>query len=563
VLNGLAGFDTLDGAGGIDTLVGGLGDDLYIVDTATDTITEAALSGIDTIQSSATFSLAALANVENLTLTGSAAISGTGNAADNLISGNSGNNILNGAVGLDTLIGGDGNDSYIVDTTTDVISEAAAAGIDTVQSSVTFSLAALANVENLTLTGSAAINGTGNAADNLISGNSGNNILDGAGGNDTLIGGAGNDTYIVDSSTDVITEAAAAGTDTVLSSITFTLGANVENLTLTGATNINGTGNTINNLITGNSGNNTLDGAGGNDTLIGGLGDDLYIVDSTTETISEALASGIDTVISSATFTLSANVENLSLTGVGAFSGTGNIDNNIITGNRGNNVLSGLAGHDTLDGGGGNDTLIGGAGNDTYIVDSSLDVVTEAVGAGADAVLSSVTYTLAANVENLTLTGATNINGTGNTINNFISGNSGNNTLDGGGGNDTLIGGSGADQLTGGLGADLFVAALPDSQIAPGIDTITDFLIGGDVFDGPTPVTTVNISKVSVASAFSATSLAAALNTTNFGASRASLLTFSDGTYLALNDGTAGWNASTDSVLKFSFTGTVSNFSIL
>ena len=562
VLNGLAGFDTLDGAGGIDTLVGGLGDDLYIVDTTTDTISEAALSGIDTIQSSVTFSLAALANVENLILTGATAIIGTGNAANNVITGNSGNNLLDGAGGNDTLIGGAGNDTYIVDTTTDIISEAAGSGIDTVQSSVTFSLAALANVENLTLTGATAMNGTGDAADNVITGNSGINILDGAGGNDTLIGGAGNDTYIVDSSSDVVTEAALAGNDTVLSSVTFSLGANVENLTLTGAAAINATGNTANNVITGNNGNNTLDGGGGNDTLIGGLGDDVYIVDTTTETITEAVASGTDTLIASVAFTLSANIENIRLSGAAAINGTGNADHNAISGNSANNVLNGLTGDDTLDGGGGNDTLIGGAGNDTYFVDSSLDVVNEAASSGTDTVLSSATFTLSANVENLTLTGAAAISGSGNTLNNVITGNSGNNSLNGAGGNDTLIGGAGTDLLTGGAGVDVFIAALTDSQIATGIDTITDFLIGTDVFDGPTAVTAATISKVSSTSAFSATSIAAALNTTNFGASRASLLTFSDGTYLALNDGTAGWNASTDSVLKFTFTGAVNNFSI-
>ncbi len=143
---------------------------------------------------------------------------------------------------------------------------------DTLTANVTTTLPA--NVENLTLTGTANINGTGNTLNNIITGNSGNNILNGATGIDTLIGGLGNDTYQVDTTTDTITENANQGTDTVQSSVTYTLGNNLENLTLTGTTNINGTGNTLNNIITGNSGNNTLNGSDGNDTLIGGTGND-------------------------------------------------------------------------------------------------------------------------------------------------------------------------------------------------------------------------------------------------------------------------------------------------
>ncbi|AFY45493.1 calcium-binding protein [Nostoc sp. PCC 7107] len=203
IINGGTGNDRLNGGSGIDTLSGGLGDDIYIVDTRTDNIIENAGAGVDTVSSSVTFSLAALANIENLTLTGTAAINGTGNAANNIITGNSGNNILsagagndrlNGGSGIDTLSGGLGNDTYIVDTRTDTIIENAGAGVDTVSSSVTFSLAALANIENLTLTGTAAINGTGNAANNIITGNSGNNILSAGAGNDRLVGGAGIDT---------------------------------------------------------------------------------------------------------------------------------------------------------------------------------------------------------------------------------------------------------------------------------------------------------------------------------------------------------------------------------
>ena len=152
-------------------------------------------AGTDTIQSSITYSLATLANIENLTLTGTANINGTGNAANNVITGNTGNNTLNGGAGTDTLIGGLGNDIYIVDSTTDTIRENANAGTDTIQSIVTYSLATLANIENLTLTGTANINGTGNAANNIITGNTGNNILTGATGKDTLTGGLGIDHF--------------------------------------------------------------------------------------------------------------------------------------------------------------------------------------------------------------------------------------------------------------------------------------------------------------------------------------------------------------------------------
>jgi Ca2+-binding RTX toxin-like protein len=569
VLTGNSGNNTLDGGDGIDTLIGGAGNDTYIVDSTTDVITEAAAAGTDTVSSSVTYTIAALANLENITLTGNADIDATGNAANNVLTGNAGNNsldagagndTLDGGDGIDTLIGGAGNDTYIVDSATDVITEAAAEGTDTVSASVTYTIASLDNLENITLTGTGAIDATGNTANNVLTGNSGNNTLDAGAGNDTLdggagidtlVGGLGDDTYIVDSATDVITEAAAEGTDTVSSSVTYTIAtlANLENITLTGTGATNATGNASNNVLTGNSGNNTLDGGAGIDNLVGGAGNDTYIVDSTTDVITEAANAGTDTVSSSVTYTIAAlaNLENITLTGTAAINATGNNANNVLTGNSGNN---------TLDGGAGTDTLVGGLGDDTYIVDSTTDVITEAAAAGTDTVSSSVTYTIAtsANLENITLTGTAAINATGNTGNNVLTGNSGNNTLDGGAGMDTI---------TGGAGTDTFRLTALNNSLLSAMDNVTDFVIGTDIFDGPTAVTAANISKVTSTSAFSATSIAAALTTTNFAASRASLLTFTDGTYLALNDGTAGWNATNDAVMKFSFTGTANNFAIV
>ena len=122
-------------------------------------------------------------------------------------------------------------------------------------------------------------------------------------------------TYTVDSPSDVITESSSEGTDLIQSSVTFTASANVENLTLTGSSNINATGNSLNNTLTGNSGNNTLDGGSGDDTMVGGTGDDTYTVDSASDLVTESSSEGTDLIQSSVTFTASANVENLTLTG--------------------------------------------------------------------------------------------------------------------------------------------------------------------------------------------------------------------------------------------------------
>jgi len=191
-----------------------------------------------------------------------------------------------------------------------------------------------------------------------------------------MIGGLGDDIYVVDNVGDEITENASAGTDLVRSSISYALGANLENLTLTGGALIDGTGNSLNNVIVGNDAANVINGAGGADIMKGGLGNDIYVVSQVGDAVVESGFAGTDLVLSKISFTLSSNVENLTLIGASAINGTGNNLANLITGNDAANTLIGGAGTDTLLGEGGNDTLdgslerdilTGGAGADIFL----------------------------------------------------------------------------------------------------------------------------------------------------------------------------------------------------
>jgi len=218
-------------------------------------------------------------------------------------------------------------------------------------------------------------------------------------------------------------------------------------------------GNAGNDTLIGNAGNDLLNGGAGNDTMTGGTGDDVYIVDSVADVTIELPNEGIDTVESSVTWTLSANTENLYLTGKAAINGTGNALDNTIVGNSAANILTGGAGNDSLDGRAGADRMVGGLGDDTYYVDNVGDVVVENANEGIDSVESSISYTLGSNVENLTLADGAAINGTGNALDNIMIGNSSSNILTGGAGNDRLEGRGGADTLIGGTGNDTYVMA--------------------------------------------------------------------------------------------------------
>lgn len=461
-----------------------------------------------------------------------------GTAGNDVILGGAGNDTINGGAGADRMVGGAGNDSYRVDQLGDVIEEAAGGGTDTVFSTISWTLGA--NLENLALDGGAVIDGTGNALNNVITGNAANNRLEGGDGNDTLngglgsdtlvggagndtmfsdpgsqaaggsidtlIGGTGNDSYFVNDSGDVVIELAGEGTDLVTSTASYTLSDNVENLTLTGTAAINGTGNGLantlrgneqanmlaggagNDILFGNGGNDTLDGGIGNDQMSGGLGDDIYVVDALGDTVSEAGGGGTDTIRTTlVSYTLLAGFENLEHVGATAFTGRGNGVANVITGGDGADNLQGLAGADTLNGGLGNDTLDGGTGIDTmaggdgddlYFVDNVGDVIVEAAGGGTnDRVSATVSYTLSAEVENLTLGGTTALDGTGNGSANTLTGNGAANTLNGLDGNDMLFGNGGNDVLAGGEGNDFLRGGDGDDQLTGGAGV--DQLQGG------------------------------------------------------------------------------------
>ncbi|MFQ6405898.1 calcium-binding protein, partial [Methylophilus sp. 'Pure River'] len=346
-ITGNAGNNILDGADGVDKLIGGAGDDIYIVDliqTGTnaaayrvalqDTITEVANAGDDTVKLRGNFdhinatTLTLGANLENLDAsdTASTKLNLTGNALANTLTGNDADNILDGGAGVDTLRGGEGNDTYILDlkatagilSIEDTVEEfnGTTDGIDTIKLRGTAALATTAelsltgdwaNIEILdaSATGSTKLNLTGNnlgntlignAAANILTGGTGDDILNGGAGADTMIGGDGDDTYIVDNIADIVTEDLNEGTDLVKASVSYTLGANIENLELTGTAAINGTGNGLDNIITGNAANNILDGGAGADTLIGGKGNDTYIVDDEDDEVIEAANEGIDLV---------------------------------------------------------------------------------------------------------------------------------------------------------------------------------------------------------------------------------------------------------------------------
>ena len=311
------------------------------------------------------------------------------------------------------------------------------------------------------------ISGT-DQADTLV-GTSGNDRLDGHLGADTMTGGDGNDIYVVDNAFDrvVETNTSTSQIDTVQASVSWTLGANLENLVLTGVSDINGTGNERHNFITGNAANNVLNGAAGDDSMSGGDGNDTYYVDNADDTVIETNGNttpgGIDRVHSSlATYTLGNNVEHLYIDATGAANGTGNALDNTLFAGAGNNVL---------DGRDGNDTVSFERAQSGVTVNLSTSAQQNTVGSGLDTLKFFENLTGSAYADSLS----------GNSAANVLNGGAGNDTLVGGSGDDRLIGGAGTDNLTGGTGADTFAfSALSDM----GVEALRDVINGFKSTDG-------------------------------------------------------------------------------
>ena len=347
----------------------------------------------------------------------------------------------------------------------------------------------------------------------LVNLGDGNDTFAGSDGSDGVVGGAGDDILRGGGNVDVLD--GGLGDDKLF-------------------------GDAGNDLLYGGAGNDLLNGGIGGDFMEGGIGNDIYVVENTGDTVVELDNQGTDTVKSSITYTLGANVENLTLTGTAAINGTGNTLKNVLTGNSAVNILT------------------GGLGNDTYVIGAG-DTVVELDNQGTDTVKSSITYTLGANVENLTLTGTAAINGTGNTLKNVLTGNSAVNILTGGLGNDVLTGLGGADTFQ--------YTALTDSLLT-GFDRITDFAIGTDRLDGPTAVTAANTKELGTVATFNQASISAVLTTAVFGANQAATFTYGSGigtrTFLALNNATAGFSSTTDSIIEITgYSGLLTNLAIV
>jgi Ca2+-binding RTX toxin-like protein len=518
VLYGDAGDDTLIGGAGYDYIHGGDGNDTAVYTGSTRGVT------VDLAQHLAAGGDAegntvngvkgdTLISIENLV--GSALNDNLfGDAGVNRLSGGAGDDVLGGGAGQDYLDGGAGSDMVaFYDSTQGVVLALGQAGEDT-----------LVSIEGI----------AGSAFADTLTGDAGDNSLVGQGGDDTLAGGAGNDVLDGDfvpfpvsgigMGDGYVTLPASATNNSTATAVDFTndfslaADAEIRDAATVPHWTVNATGNGSSGfykvvLKAGSTITADIDGIADPDQLDSWIqligGDGTVLADNDDNGGDPGSSSGRDsgltfTVEEDGTYYIQVGSWVPGSDGFQPVVGSGiayelNVSvappapvmphigiagNDTLDGGEGNDTLYGRAGNDTLngglgqdylDGGAGTDRMVGGDGGDTYAVDTSSDIVVEArTGTGIDLVNSSASFSLGGQfIENLTLTGAANINGTGNSLANAITGNGGTNTLRGLGGNDTLTGAGGNDTLAGGDGNDTFLFA--DDF---GLDTITDFVAG-------------------------------------------------------------------------------------
>jgi Ca2+-binding RTX toxin-like protein len=569
-IEGGAGNDTLKGGAGVDELVGGSGNDLYVLSDATDAVIEAESGGTDEVRTGlASFSIAALANVENLTGSSPSGQALDGNGLANVITGGTGNDVISGGAGADTLRGGAGDDVLVVDDAGDIVDERAGEGTDEIRTGLaSFSIAALSNVENLTGLAATGQTLTGNAGANRITGGAGNDVIDGGGGADDMAGGAGNDVYHVDEAGDVVAEAAGEGSDEVRTGLaSYSLaGTEIEKLTATSDAAHDFEGNAAANHLTGGAGNDLLrlqgggeDGAhggGGNDVLYfgaalsagdvadGGEGRDAIVLQgNVTAVLSETNLVGIESISiqsgANATFgdtannfydydvttadgnvasgqQLIVNAQSLRSGEDFTFDGSAETDGKfLVYGGHGVDDLTGGAGADVFlfegQRWGANDKVDGGAGRDALVISAGSGLTRIEFGADSLANIESISLnnryatdpsqkpsyelvlhngnvaaggTLIVNGSSIPAGQLVNIDGRGVHDGNLILfGGGGHDTLFGGDGNDLILGGGGADGLTGGAGADTFRYDAASDSSGGLHDLIGDFQTGIDKID--------------------------------------------------------------------------------
>jgi Ca2+-binding RTX toxin-like protein len=377
IVNGGAGTDKITLSGGYNAALGSGTQNITNVETVqllagayTLTLADIFLGAGQTI----TFDGSSLTAGQAFTFNGSLETNGNfeikgGAAADN-ITGGAGNDVIIAGAGADIQNGGAGNDIYLIDNAGDVVTEGAALGLDTVFSTVSYTIGN--NIERLGVNGfttTNAVNLTGNSEANEMWGNDGANVIDGRDGADLMFGYGGNDVFIVNHVGDIVIEAVGGGLDTIFTSVGMTINDNIERVGVNGFTTtyaINLTGNSVANEMWGNDGVNILDGAGGADIMNGFGGNDVYFVDNVGDVINETGTGGYDTIFTSVSYTIGDDIERLAVNGAStttALSLIGNSKPNEISGNNGGNLIAGQ---------GGSDILIGNGGNDLFVFTSSI-----------------------------------------------------------------------------------------------------------------------------------------------------------------------------------------------